>query len=229
MYLPILSMIYFSFGPANDLFIGYKELLDPELITSLFQSILISLIVTIFSISLSLSILLITHKKLNYQLLTYYIIVPEIISALSFFHLVRLFHIQTGFWCLMCAYLVIATFYSLFIMQNSLYSHETQILEEAAYDLGASYFEIFTKITIPSMKSTIISAICASIVIILDDVVLSIFLSGSKFQTLASFMFSAMKFGKTIKLNALSSIIAAFVFIFLIIYYHILRCLKKPT
>ncbi len=228
MYLPILLMIYFSFGPANDLFIGYKELLDLELIGLVFQSILISLIVAILSILLSLSMLLITHKKLNYRLLSYYIIVPDIISALSFFHLIRLFHIQTGFWCLMCAYLIMSTFYSLVIMQNSLHSYETQILEEAACDLGASYFKIFTKITIPSMKSTIISAICVSIIIILDDIVLSIFLSGSKFQTLASFMFSAMKFGKTIKLNALSSIVI-FVFVFIFIYYHILRCVKKPT
>ena len=222
MYLPILLILYFSLGPSGNIWIGYKQLADWDLICALVNSLLLSTLITVVAICLTLAFCLIIRKSIAYQLLIYHIMIPEIVIALSLFHLSRLFYIQPGFWCLVFAYLVVSTFYCLYLVQNALNLTDTQILEEAAQDLGASNFRIFTQITIPNIKFTIISAICVSLVIILDEVIISILLSGSKVQTLAAFIFAALKFGYTIKLNALSSAIAAFVFIILIIYNYIL-------
>ena len=78
--------------------------------------------------------------------------------------------------------------------------------EEAAYDLGASRFDVLSKITLPLIMSGIISGATLALTLSLDDVVISYFTAGPGSNTLPLKIYSMIKTGITPDVNALSSL-----------------------
>jgi spermidine/putrescine transport system permease protein len=78
-------------------------------------------------------------------------------------------------------------------------------LAEAAKDLGASEGRAFLDITLPLISPAIISGMLLSLAMSLDDVVISIFVTGAKTNTLPIKVYTQLKTGITPKINALST------------------------
>ena len=79
--------------------------------------------------------------------------------------------------------------------------------EEAAYDLGASKYQVFSKITVPLIKPGIISGATLALTLSLDDVVISYFTSGPGSNTLPLKIYGMIKTGITPDVNALSTLL----------------------
>jgi len=84
-------------------------------------------------------------------------------------------------------------------------------LEEAAMDLGARPWQVFTLVTLPLVSQSMVSAWLLTFTISLDDVVLSAFLSGPGATTLPLVIFSRARLGLNPSVNAVATLIVAVV------------------
>ncbi|WP_322093877.1 ABC transporter permease subunit [Paraburkholderia bannensis] len=82
-------------------------------------------------------------------------------------------------------------------------------LVEASWDLGATNFQTFTHVLIPLVKSAIIGGALLGFTLSFDEVVVSLFLSGSE-PTLPIWVWNQMRFGFTPSVNAVFVCIGVF-------------------
>jgi putrescine transport system permease protein len=84
-------------------------------------------------------------------------------------------------------------------------------LEEAAMDLGGRPLRVFFDITVPSIAPAMLSGWLLAFTLSLDDVVIASFVSGPGATTLPMLIFSKVRLGVTPDINALATVIIAFV------------------
>ena len=84
-------------------------------------------------------------------------------------------------------------------------------LEEAAMDLGCTPASAFVQVTLPLLAPALMSGWLLAFTLSLDDLVVASFVSGPGASTLPMVVFSSLKLGATPELNALATIILAFV------------------
>jgi putrescine transport system permease protein len=94
-------------------------------------------------------------------------------------------------------------------------------LEEAARDLGASAVGAFRHVTLPLLAPAIAAGAMLAFALSFDDLVVTSFNTGVGSTTLPVQMYSAIRFGVTPQINAISSIIVATVSIALLIAWRL--------
>ena len=82
-------------------------------------------------------------------------------------------------------------------------------LIEAARDLGAGEARVFFDITLPLVAPAILSGMLLSFAMSMDDVIISIFVTGVEVNTLPIKIYSQIKFGVTPEINALCTLMLA--------------------
>jgi spermidine/putrescine transport system permease protein len=75
---------------------------------------------------------------------------------------------------------------------------------EAAHDLGATEAQTFLKVTVPICMPGIVSGFLTAITISLEDFVITYFVAGPGSSTLPLYIYSAIRFGVSPVINALS-------------------------
>ena len=91
-------------------------------------------------------------------------------------------------------------------------------LEEAARDLGAGSFRAFRDITLPLIMPAVISGSLLAFAMSMDDVVISIFVTGPRVSTLPIKVYTQMKTGVTPEINALCTIMLGAILLVLAVY-----------
>jgi spermidine/putrescine transport system permease protein len=94
-------------------------------------------------------------------------------------------------------------------------------LEEAARDLGASAVGAFRHVTVPLLAPAIAAGAMLAFALSFDDLVVTSFNTGVGSTTLPVQIYSAIRFGVTPQINAISSIIVAVVSIVLLIAWRL--------
>lgn len=79
-------------------------------------------------------------------------------------------------------------------------------LEEAAFDLGAVPFQAFWRVTLPSLRSAIITGSLLAFTLSFDEIVVTIFLTGQQ-NTLPMEIWARLRFGMTPEINAVVTVI----------------------
>lgn len=82
---------------------------------------------------------------------------------------------------------------------------------EAAADLGAPPLAVMLRVVVPSQLPAIAAAWLISFLLSLDDVIISSFVTGPGYSTLPMVVFSSMRLGLSPQINALTSVLFAFV------------------
>jgi len=101
-------------------------------------------------------------------------------------------------------------------------------IEEAAMDLGAPPFKVFTAITIPIITPAIASGWLLAFTLSLDDFVISSFVAGPGATTLPMKVFSSVRLGVSPKINALATIFVSIVALFAMVSgFFMLRAERK--
>jgi len=75
---------------------------------------------------------------------------------------------------------------------------------EAAHDLGASELQTLFRVTVPICMPGIISGFLTAVTISLEDFVITYFVGGPGSSTLPVYIYSAIRFGVSPVINALS-------------------------
>ena len=197
LYLPIVALVVYSFNdsPVPNLWKGFtlkwyvKLASDGEMLSGLWLSLKIAFFTAWSSLILGTlaAFALVKYRRFSGRTLfsgmvNAPLVMPEVIIGLSL--LLMLVSVQKalgfperGAMTIWFGHLLLGMAYATVVVQARLLGLNPQ-LEEAAMDLGAKPFQVFTLVTLPMIAQALMSAWLLTFTLSLDDVVLSAFLNG---------------------------------------------------
>lgn len=238
MYLPLGYLIFYSFNSGGNMntfesftFDHYlavfsdKRLINIVLntiILALLSSLIASVIGTLGAISIYYS-KSIKFKKRVLSLNSVLMVLPDIMMGASFLILFSiLIKIPMGFFSVLLAHIAFSIPIVVLMVLPRLYALNDDMIR-AAEDLGAEDMTILNKIILPNIASGVFAGFFMALTYSLDDFAVTFFVTGSGFSTLSIEIYSRVRTGISLEINALSALIFAIALIMVIIYYMIER------
>lgn len=234
LYVPILSMIVFSFNNSRLVTVWdarnsptlkwYGALLgNRQILDAAWLSIEIAAInATGAAVLGTLAGLVLVRfgrfkgRALLSAMTTAPLVMPEVITGLAMLLLFLALEQLTG-WpegrgitTITIAHVTFSLSYVAVIVQSRLASFD-ESLEEAAMDLGARPSRVFRRITLPLIFPAILSGWLLAFTLSWDDLVISQFVAGPGSTTLPMVIFSKVRLGVSPDVNALASIMVLLV------------------
>jgi len=234
LYLPILSMIVFSFNNSRLVTVWdtahsptlkwYVALMSNEqILRAAWLSIRIALIAASAAVVLgTLAGMALARlgafrgRMLLAGMTTAPIVMPEVITGLSLLLLFVAMQQLIG-WpkgvgavTITLAHITFCMAYVTVVVQSRLSGFD-EALEEAAMDLGARPLRVFLRITLPLILPAIASGWLLAFTLSWDDLVITQFVAGPGSSTLPMVIFSKVRFGVTPDVNALATIMVLIV------------------
>jgi putrescine transport system permease protein len=234
LYIPILSMIVFSFNNSRLVSVWdtadsptlkwYRALLsNDQILNAAWLSIKIAAVTATGAVILgTLAGLVLSRfgpfrgRTLLAGFTTAPLVMPEVITGLSlllmFVTLEQLIGWPKGrgFTTIAIAHITFAMAYVTIVVQSRLASFDDS-LEEAALDLGARPARVFFRITLPLILPAILSGWLLAFTLSWDDLVISQFVAGPGSTTLPMVVFSKVRLGVSPDINALATIMVTII------------------
>ena len=234
LYLPILSMILYSFN-ASRLVTVWDSVNSPTVAwyIELFHNDQVlgaaRLSFRIAALNATGSVLLGTLAAYALERYTHFrgrtlfgllttapMVLPEVITGLSMLLLFVALEQLTG-WpagrgatTITIAHMTFSMAYVIVVVQSRLATVDRS-LEEAAMDLGARPWKVFFVITLPLIAPAIASGWILAFILSWDDIVITSFVSGPGSTTLPQLVFSKVRLGVSPDINALATILVIIV------------------
>jgi putrescine transport system permease protein len=226
-YVPILSMIVFSFNRSRlaTIWGGFstqwyvKLFQNAQIMDAALLSLKIALVSATFATILGTMAGLALARFRRFRgrtlftgLVTAPLIMPEVITGISSLMLFILMAEwigwpgKRGFTTVTIAHITFSMTYVATVVQSRLSSMDASI-EEAAMDLGSKPWQVLKDVTLPVISPAIISGWLLAFTISLDDVVITSFTTGPGATTLPILIWSKVRLGVTPDINALATVI----------------------
>jgi putrescine transport system permease protein len=138
------------------------------------------------------------------------LVMPEVITGLSLLLLFVAVGFDRGFWTVTLAHTTLTMCFVAVVVQSRLVTFDRS-LEEAAMDLGATPVTTFMQITLPVILPAVVSGWMLAFTLSLDDLVIASFTSGPGATTLPMKIYSQVRLGVTPEINAVCTIMIAFI------------------
>lgn len=238
MYLPLGYLIFYSFNSAGNMNSFESFTLDHYLavfsdkrlinivLNTLILALLSSLIASVIGTLGAISIYYTKNKKIKKQILSLnsvLMVLPDIMMGASFLILFSmLIKIPMGFVSVLLAHIAFSIPIVVLMVLPRLYALNEDMIR-AAEDLGASDITILNKIILPNIASGIFAGFFMALTYSLDDFAVTFFVTGSGFSTLSIEIYSRVRTGISLEINALSALIFAIALVMVVIYYFIER------
>ena len=218
LYAPIVLLILYSFNDSKSranwggfTLRWYKELFsDAAIMSALSTTLSVGLLAAIFSTLLGTvgAIALYQMKRLPRKTLLSIVNLPmlnsEVVTGVS----LMLLYLLLSHIAFCVPYVVLSVMPKLRQIDPN--------LAEAAQDLGATPMQGFFKVILPDIMPGVFSGFVMALTMSIDDFVVSFFTTGSGVSNLSITIYTMAKRGISPKINALSTIIFACVFVLLI-------------
>ena len=154
------------------------------------------------------------------------IMIPEIILGMVFMAFFSLLGLPFGMTTLILAHTTFCIPYVYMLVKARLVGMDPS-LAEAARDLGAGEARVFFDITLPLLAPAILSGMLLSFAMSLDDVIISIFVTGVNVNTLPIKVYTQIKTGVTPEINALCTLMLGATLL-LVVLSNVLGKVGKP-
>ncbi len=154
------------------------------------------------------------------------IMIPEIILGMVFMAFFSLLGLPFGMTTLILAHTTFCIPYVYLLVSARLVGMDPS-LAEAARDLGAGEARVFFDITLPLLAPAILSGMLLSFAMSLDDVIISIFVTGVNVNTLPIKVYTQIKTGVTPEINALCTLMLGATLL-LVVLSNVLGKVGKP-
>ncbi|MBQ2867283.1 MAG: ABC transporter permease [Firmicutes bacterium] len=229
-YVPILLTVVYSFNASKltSIWEGfslkwYQELLrDRDLREALINSLILAvsscsaatLIGTMGALGMK-KVPLKTNGLIE-SISTMPMMIPEIILGIVFMAAFSLVGLPFGMTTLIIAHTAFCIPY-IFMMVRARLEGMDQSIEDAARDLGAGPFRLFWDITLPMILPAVLSGMLLAFAMSFDDVIISLFVTGPRVNTLPVKIYTKLKTGVTPEINALATIMLAVIVIALLL------------
>jgi spermidine/putrescine transport system permease protein len=220
MYLPVAVVALFSFNsaemmafPMTGFTLGWYDVAvhDHRLLGGLMNSLLIATPTAVISTTLgAMSALALTRHRFGGRivfaaLLIVPFFIPKIILAVSDVIAMAVLGVPHGVAMIVAAQSLIILPFSAMVIASVLIRLDHR-LEEAAADLGASGWQVFTRVQLPLMRNGLIASFFIAFVLSSSEYVVTSFVSG-RTQPLAIMVASDFRFKLSPKLDALATLI----------------------
>lgn len=226
LYLPMVALVIFSFNksPLPTHWEGFtldwyvKLAGDKEILNGLWLSLKIAFLSACMSVTFGTLAAFALVKYKRFRGRTFFsgmvnapLVMPEVIQGLSLLLLLvavqRAIGIpERGLVTILLGHMMMGLAYATVVIAARLQAINPQ-LEEAAMDLGAKPWQVFTLVTLPSISQALVSAWLLTFSLSLDDVVISAFLSGPGSTTMPLIIFSRARLGLNPTVNAVATVI----------------------
>ena len=238
LYIPILTLILFSFNSSNSTasFTGfslmwYEELFkSPDTFIALRNSLILavssSVIATVIGTAAAEGIYKLKNKYIKNAISSVTNIPmmnPDIVTGMSmmlFFVLVAaiigISYESIGFTAMLISHITFCLPYVILSVLPRI-NELGDSLSEAAMDLGCTPLQAFFKVKLPNIMPGVLSGMVMAFTMSLDDFVISYFVGSSNFQTLPLLIYSMTKKKVTPDMYALSTLIIVTVFVLLVL------------
>lgn len=225
MYLPIIVVVVFSFNANTSRFTYnftgfslqyYAELLKDT--KGLLSSLRQSLVLAAYSCAISAvigtmgAIGMVKHRfRLagaieGISMLP--IMIPEIILAMAFLAVFTAVGLPLGMETMVLAHVTFCIPYIFIVVKGRLAGMDPALVE-AARDLGANPVRAFFDISLPLIFPGLMSGTLLAFAMSLDDFVISFFVAGSDSTTLPIKIYSSVRTGVSLQVNALCTLMLA--------------------
>lgn len=224
LYAPILVLIAYSFN-ANRSVVRWTEFsfdwylkafANEGIRDATIVSLKVAAVATVLATTLATMAALATTRTppfrgqgLAFGIINQPLMVPEIVTAvvtLSFFALIRQVTGLTGIGYLMIAHTVFCIPFAYMPIRARLEDMNLN-LEQAAADLYAPPLQVFRRVTLPLLTPGIIAGAMLAFVVSLDDVIITLMISGPGETTLPIYIFGQIRRGITPEINAVSTVL----------------------
>jgi ABC-type spermidine/putrescine transport system permease subunit II len=133
------------------------------------------------------------------------LIVPQILLGAALYLFYARLKIDASIWTLLWGHLIICTPYVIRSVTAGLVGMDPR-LEEAAMSLGATRLQAFFKVTLPLLRSSLLSGTIFAFIISFSDINLALFLSGPNSTSLPVHLFSQIQWQGDPTIAAASSL-----------------------
>jgi len=165
-------------------------------------------------------------KKLLYGLTYSVILMPEIVIGISLLVLFILIGADPGFWPLLLSHITFCLPFVIVTVLSRLKGFDPQIIE-ASRDLGASDFQTFRHVLLPMMFPACMVGWLLRFTLSMDDVIISFFMTGPKFDILPLRVYSMVRLGVKPEVNALCAIMFCSLLVVVLLTQHLLKEKKR--
>jgi putrescine transport system permease protein len=225
LYIPILILVIYSFNESKLVTVWggfstkwYAGLLENEqLMDAAWTTLRVAFISASMATVLGTMAALVLVRMGRFRGRTLFsgmifapLVMPEVITGLSLLLLFVAINFDRGFWTIVLAHATFTMCFAAVVVQARLTDFD-QSVEEAAMDLGASPVATFFQVTLPIIAPSVVSAWLLAFTLSLDDLVIASFTTGPSATTLPMKIYSQVRLGVTPEINAISTIMIAFV------------------
>ncbi|MBY0120341.1 ABC transporter permease [Bacillus sp. S/N-304-OC-R1] len=235
LYAPIFYLVFYSFNSSGTMyhFEGftldwYRELFgDTRLFIIVLNTIIIALlsaaISTILGVAGALAIYYARRRQVKNTLLSLnnvLIVSPDVIIGASFLILFTIIGIKLGFVSVLLAHIAFSVPIVVIMVLPKIEEMSTSMIY-AALDLGASRWDVLTKVILPFITPGIFAGFFMALTYSLDDFAVTFFVTGNGFSTLSVEIYSLARRGVSLSINALSTLLFIFTMLLVVGYYFI--------
>ena len=235
LYLPIFYVIFYSFNAGGDMnsFTGFtldhytKVFGDTRLMIFILNTFILALLSALLATAIgTLGAIMIYYlrqkskRQLVLNLNNILMVTPDVMIGASFLILFSLLAIQLGFFSVLLAHIAFNVPIVVLMVLPRLYEMNDTMVT-AAQDLGANYFQVLTRVVLPSIASGIMAGFFMAFTYSLDDFAVTFFLAGNGFSTLSVEIYSRARRGISLEINAISTLMFIMSLILVIGYYFI--------
>jgi spermidine/putrescine transport system permease protein len=220
LYLPLGALIAFSVNDsASTVWEGfswrwYLELWnDPQILNATANSLLIATISTVLSTAIgTLAAYALWKRRSRTLITTVYLslVTPEVVMGVALLALYqavfRYLDIQLGMHTVILAHVSFCISYVVLVVLARLRTMDGS-LEEAALDLGATEWQAFYRVTLPSLTPAIAAAALLAFSTSFDDYVITSLVAGVDSETLPMLIYAKARRAISPSVNALCAII----------------------
>ncbi|HRN50164.1 MAG TPA: ABC transporter permease [Anaerolineales bacterium] len=236
LQLPILLLIAFSFNDSVLLVFPlkgftlqwYRELLQAtELINAAKNSLIIGLVSSVAATVLG-SAAAIAIARYNFpgrefflNIATLPLVIPYVVLAVALLLMFQALNVELSLTTIMIGHTIINMPYVMLIVAARL-SGFANNLEEAAMDLGATYWGTLMRVTLPISMPALVAAFLSSFTMSFDEFSLSFFLAGTQ-NTLPVYLYSQLRFPSRLPLAVTTAAVVIMVSVVILLFSEWLR------
>ncbi|MDI4643993.1 ABC transporter permease [Cohnella hashimotonis] len=237
LYAPIAYMIFYSFNSGGTMhgFEGftleyYGEVFqDARLLIIVLNTVVIALlsstISTILGVIGALAIMRTRTRRSRNALLSMnnvLIVSPDVIIGASLLVMFTMAGIRLGFTSVLLSHIAFSVPIVVLMVLPKLQEMSPTLID-AARDLGASGWQVLSRVIVPFIKPGIFAGFFMALTYSLDDFAVTFFVTGNGFSTLSVEIYSRARQGVSLSINALSALIFLFTLLIVLGYYVLNR------
>lgn len=236
LQLPILILIVFSFNDSVLLVFPlkgftlkwYEQLLSAtELINAAKNSLIIgavsSVVATAMGTAAAIAIARYNFRGRDFflNIATLPLVIPYVVLGVALLILFQAIGVELSIWTIMIGHTIINVPYVMLIVAARL-SGFANNLEEAAMDLGATYWGTLMRITLPISMPALMAAFLSSFTLSFDEFSLAFFLAGTQ-NTLPVYLYSQLRFPNRLPLAVTTAAVVIAVSVIILLLSEWLR------